>query len=61
MKKRNEPAPDFEADLQIGPTDQGMVRFIVTHNGGVLNMDFEPSEALEIADEIVAAANRVNG
>ncbi len=51
---------DYEADLQIGPTDQGMVRLIIQHKGGVLNMDFEPDEALEIAEEIQGAAKRAS-
>ncbi len=51
---------EYEADLQIGPTDQGMVRLIVTHSGGVINMDFDAEEAAEIAEEILAAAKRVN-
>ncbi len=52
---------DYEADLQIGPTDQGMVRLIIKHRGGILNMDFEPEEALEIAEEIQGAVKRVTG
>ncbi len=61
MNQKKNPEPEYEADLQIGPTNQGMVRFIVSHKGGVLNMDFTPEEALEIAQEIESAANRVNG
>ena len=44
------------ADLQIGPTSEGMVRLYVTAEGVDLPMDFEPEEALEIADELRAAA-----
>lgn len=47
---------DTPADLQIGPTDMGMVRFIILQNGRAINMDFEPDEALEIAEEIRIAA-----
>jgi hypothetical protein len=53
---------DIEANLQIGPTDQGMVRlFIETDTGIEIPMDFTPEEALEIAEEITAAANRIAG
>ncbi|KIN64005.1 hypothetical protein Z946_2888 [Sulfitobacter noctilucicola] len=52
---------DIEANLQIGPTDAGMVRLFVEGNGIEIPMDFTPEEALEIAEEITAAANRVNG
>ncbi len=47
---------DITANLQIGPTDRGMVRIFVTADGAEIPMDFEPEEALEIADEIRAAA-----
>ena len=47
---------DLEANLQIGPTDQGMVRIFIEANGVEIPMDFEPEEAEEIADEIRAAA-----
>ena len=47
---------DIEANLQIGPTDQGMVRLFVEAEGVELPMDFEPDEAREIAEEIIAAA-----
>ena len=47
-----------EANLQIGPTDQGMVRLYVEGNGVELPMDFDPDEALEIAEELIAAAER---
>lgn len=49
---------DQSANLQIGPTTQGMVRIYVEGNGIDLPMDFEPEEAEEIADEIKAAAAR---
>lgn len=49
---------DIEANLQIGPTDQGMVRLFVQADTIEIPMDFTPDEAREIADEIVAAANR---
>jgi hypothetical protein len=47
---------DVEANLQIGPTDQGMVRIFIEAGGVEVPMDFEPEEAEEIADEIRAAA-----
>ncbi|MDM8165003.1 DUF6324 family protein [Roseovarius sp.] len=47
---------DIEANLQIGPTDQGMVRIYVEADGVEIPMDFEPDEAREIAEEIMAAA-----
>lgn len=47
---------DVEANLQIGPTSIGMVRVFVTGGGAEIPMDFEPDEAREIAEEILAAA-----
>ncbi len=47
---------DIEANLQIGPTDQGMVRLFVAAEGLEIPMDFEPEEAREIAEELMAAA-----
>jgi len=47
---------DIAANLQIGPTDQGMVRVFVEAEGVEIPMDFDPDEANEIADEIKAAA-----
>lgn len=47
---------DIEANLQIGPTDIGMVRIFVEAGGVEIPMDFEPEEAEEIAEEIRAAA-----
>ncbi|WP_299042873.1 DUF6324 family protein [uncultured Tateyamaria sp.] len=47
---------DIEANLQIGPTDKGMVRIYVEAKGVEIPMDFDPDEAEEIADEIRAAA-----
>lgn len=46
---------DIEANLQIGPTDQGMVRLFVTADGLEIPMDFAPDEAEDIAEEIRAA------
>jgi len=47
---------DLEANLQIGPTDGGMVRLFIEAQGIEVPMDFEPDEAEEIAEEIRAAA-----
>ncbi|WP_149142717.1 DUF6324 family protein [Gemmobacter caeruleus] len=48
---------EIAANLQIGPTDQGMVRIYVEAEGGVdLPLDFDPDEAEEIAEELRAAA-----
>lgn len=49
---------DIEANLQIGPTDAGMVRIFVEGNGIEIPMDFDPDEADEIAEEIRSAAAR---
>ena len=49
---------DIEANIQIGPTSLGMVRIYVEGGGVELPMDFEPDEAIEIAEEIRAAAER---
>jgi len=49
---------DRAASLVIGPTSLGMVRIYVESEGIELPMDFEPDEALEIADELRAAAER---
>lgn len=47
---------DLEANLQIGPTELGMVRIFVESQGIEVPMDFDPEEADEIAEEIRAAA-----
>lgn len=47
---------DIEANLQIGPTDQGMVRLFIEAGEFEIPMDFTPEEADEIAEEIRAAA-----
>jgi hypothetical protein len=49
---------DVTANLQIGPTDLGMVRIFIEANGVEIPMDFDPDEAIEIAEEIRAAAER---
>jgi len=47
---------DIEANMQIGPTDAGMVRIFVESQGVEVPMDFDPDEAEEIAEEIRSAA-----
>lgn len=47
---------DIEANMQIGPTDKGMVRLFIEAGGVEIPMDFDPEEAEEIAEEIRAAA-----
>ncbi|WP_342078677.1 DUF6324 family protein [Yoonia sp. SS1-5] len=47
---------DIEANMQIGPTDLGMVRIFIEAGGTEIPMDFDPDEADEIAEEIKAAA-----
>ncbi len=49
---------DLAANLQIGPTDQGMVRLFIEAGDFELPLDFDPEEAEEIAEELRAAANR---
>lgn len=47
---------DIEANLQIGPTSTGMVRLFIEAGDTEIPMDFDPEEAEEIAEEILAAA-----
>ncbi|MGS4946580.1 DUF6324 family protein [Meridianimarinicoccus sp. RP-17] len=49
---------DIVANLQIGPTDKGMVRIFVEAENAEIPMDFDPDEAEEIAQEIMAAAEQ---
>lgn len=46
---------DIEANLQIGPTELGMVRLFIEADGIEIPMDFDPEEAEEIVEEIRAA------
>ena len=52
---------DIAANLQIGPTDQGMVRIYVEGEGIDLPMDFDPEEAEEIVEELQAAIEAARG
>ena len=49
---------DVAANLQIGPTDLGMVRLFIEAGDIEIPLDFEPEEAEEIAEELRAAATR---
>jgi hypothetical protein len=51
---------DIEANLQIGPTDQGMVRLFISAGDLEIPMDFSVEEAQEIAEELMAAAQMVS-
>ena len=50
---------DIAANLQIGPTDRGMVRIYVEGENVDLPLDFDPEEATEIAEELMAAVEAV--
>ena len=56
MKKDINKQTETVADLQIGPTNQGMVRIYITSNSIDIPMDFSPEEARSIADELNASA-----
>jgi len=48
---------DLGGTLNVGPTEFGMVRIEVTADNGVsIPLDFDPDEALDIAEELQAAA-----
>ena len=47
---------DIAANIQIGPTTMGMVRIYIEAEGLELPLDFDPEEAEEIAEELLAAA-----
>ena len=48
---------EIEANLQIGPTSDGMVRLFIEAKGIEVPLDFDPEEADEIAEEIRSAAS----
>jgi hypothetical protein len=50
---------DIAANLQIGPTSLGMVRIYIEAEGIDLPLDFDPEEALEIAEELRVAAETI--
>ncbi len=47
---------DLAANLQIGPTSEGMVRLFIQADDIEIPLDFDPEEALEIAEEIRLSA-----
>ena len=51
MKKDNNKQTDTVEDLQIGPSNQGMVSIYIKSHSIDLPMDFSPEEARSIADE----------
>lgn len=52
---------DQSASLVIGPTTLGMVRIYIEGDGVDLPLDFDPNEAREIAEELIAAADKAEG
>ncbi|AUC54642.1 hypothetical protein CDO87_16325 [Sagittula sp. P11] len=52
---------EIEANLQIGPTDLGMVRMYIFAGDLEIPMDFDPEEAEDIAEELRAAAATARG
>ncbi len=50
---------DTAANIQIGPTTLGMVRIYIEGDGVDLPLDFSPEEAMEIAEELIAAAKTI--
>ena len=47
---------DVEANLSIGPTSLGMVRIYIEGKNISVPLDFDPEEAMEIAEELKNAA-----
>ncbi|MEM9838807.1 MAG: DUF6324 family protein [Pseudomonadota bacterium] len=47
---------DEAADLQVGPTDAGMVRIYIRGQSIDMPLDFDPEDAEAIAEELMAAA-----
>jgi hypothetical protein len=47
---------NIETNLSIGPTSLGMVRIYIEGKNINIPLDFDPEEALEIAEELKAAA-----
>jgi hypothetical protein len=52
---------DIGGSLRIGPTTLGMVRISVEGEGFDIPLDFDPDEADEIAEELLAAAEIARG
>ena len=51
---------DIVADIQIGPTNKGMVRIFVSSDKIEIPMDFSPEEAINIAEELKVSAETAN-
>ena len=47
---------EVAADLQVGPTDAGMVRIYIVGQEVDLPLDFDPEDAEAIAEELMTAA-----
>jgi len=47
---------NIAANLSIGPTSLGMVRIYIEGRNISIPLDFDPEEALEIADELKSAS-----
>lgn len=47
---------EVAANLQIGPTSEGMVRIYIETAEAQIPLDFDPEEAEEIAEELRSAA-----
>tara|TARA_Y100000746_G_C15344423_1_gene383208 strand:+ start:205 stop:405 length:201 start_codon:yes stop_codon:yes gene_type:complete len=47
---------NVSANLSIGPTSLGMVRIYIEGKKISIPLDFDPEEAIEIADELKSAA-----
>ena len=47
---------NIAANLSIGPTSLGMVRIYIEGKKISIPLDFDPEEAVEIADELKSAA-----
>lgn len=60
MSKGINTESDISAELQLGPTDQGMVRIFVMVGELEIPMDFTPDEAREIAEELRSAAGQAD-
>ncbi|MEN8723222.1 MAG: DUF6324 family protein [Alphaproteobacteria bacterium] len=57
----SQPDTNLQADLQVGPTENGMVRILISVGETEIPLDFYPDEAEEIASELRAAASQISG
>lgn len=58
MSKGINTESDISAELQLGPTEHGMVRIFISAGELEIPMDFTPEEAREIAEELRASAEQ---